>query len=100
MVKTDGRKRVIIEKIAPVIDNGAFPSKRIVGEEILISADIFADGHDEIRAAVLYKAQSESDWREVEMNRMVNDRWEAQFTIELLCDYDFKYRRQIRPIIS
>ena len=51
-MKIDGRKRVVIENISPVVNNGEFPAKRIVGEEAVISACIFADGHDEIRAAV------------------------------------------------
>ncbi len=42
----DERKRVIIERLHPEIDGGRFPIKRVVGEKVIVTADIFADGHD------------------------------------------------------
>ena len=30
----------------PAIDDGRFPIKRTVGEEVVVTADIFAEGHD------------------------------------------------------
>lgn len=41
-----GRKRVVIENVKPEIDCGCFPIKRVVGEKVVVPADIFADGHD------------------------------------------------------
>src|SRR5689334_6582410 len=38
--------RVIIEAVEPEIDHGRFPIKRTVGEEVVVSADAFAEGHD------------------------------------------------------
>jgi starch synthase (maltosyl-transferring) len=43
---TGGRGRVAIENIRPEIDGGRFPAKRVVGERVIVEADIFADGHD------------------------------------------------------
>jgi starch synthase (maltosyl-transferring) len=45
-------KRVVIERIAPDVDNGRFPIKRTVGESIIVTADIFADGHDVVVAVL------------------------------------------------
>ena len=36
--------RVVIEGVEPEVDGGRFPIKRTVGEEVAVSADIFADG--------------------------------------------------------
>jgi len=36
----DGKKRVIIENIQPVVDHGLFPAKRTVGERVDVTAAI------------------------------------------------------------
>jgi starch synthase (maltosyl-transferring) len=51
------RKRVVIERIAPDVDNGRFPIKRTVGESIIVTADIFADGHDVVCAVLRDRAE-------------------------------------------
>jgi hypothetical protein len=39
----------------PEIDGGRFPIKRTVGEDVTVSADIFADGHDLLAGVVKYR---------------------------------------------
>jgi starch synthase (maltosyl-transferring) len=80
----DGRIRVIIEAASPEIDGGAFPAKRVVGDEVVAEADIFADGHDLIAAVVLHRHESGGEWQEVRMRPLVNDRWRAEFTVDAL----------------
>ena len=41
---------------APVVDCGRYPAKRTVGDTVAVSADIFRDGHEMLRAVVRYKA--------------------------------------------
>src|SRR5689334_16100162 len=48
-------RRVVIEHIRPDIDAGRFPIKRTVGEQVTIRADIFADGHDVLAAALRHR---------------------------------------------
>ena len=67
--------RIAIEKVTPEIDGGRFPIKRIVGDVLLVEADIFADGHDQLSAAVRYRARDEATWRERPMVFVDNDRW-------------------------
>jgi len=78
----DGKKRVIIEHLEPEIDGGRFPIKRVAGEKVVVRSDIFADGHDEIAAIVLFKKSNETLWREIPMKFMENDRWEGRFAVE------------------
>lgn len=80
----DGRKRVIIEAASPEVDGGAFPAKRVTGDVVTAEADIFTDGHDLISAIVLHRHESQSEWTEVRMQPLVNDRWRAQFPVEQL----------------
>jgi starch synthase (maltosyl-transferring) len=83
-VMREGRRRVVIEGVEPEIEAGRFPVKRTPGEMVRVEADIFADGHDEIAAVVLYRAADEPAWREAPMRLLVNDRWRGEFRIERL----------------
>jgi starch synthase (maltosyl-transferring) len=39
-------QRVVVEHVRPEIDGGRFPIKRTPGESVVVTADVFADGHD------------------------------------------------------
>lgn len=84
-----GRQRVIIEGVAPQVDCGRYPIKRVVGEEVIVEADIFADGHDVLSAVLRYKAEDNGDWKEQEMSPIGNDRWRATFSIERIGRYRY-----------
>jgi starch synthase (maltosyl-transferring) len=73
--------RVVIENVYPEIDGGRFPIKRIVGERVVVTADIFADGHDVVSAVLLYRRHGEPEWQESPMVPEVNDRWTGSFTV-------------------
>ena len=77
----DGRNRVVIETVTPQIDGGAFAIKRVVGEQVVVEADAFADGHDVIAVSVCYREADEDTWNEVPMEPLVNDRWRGTFTV-------------------
>jgi starch synthase (maltosyl-transferring) len=76
------RRSIIIERIEPSIDHGAHPVKRVVGDQLLVTADIFADGHDLLDAALLLRADDEPGWRESVMRPIDNDRWSGH--VELM----------------
>jgi starch synthase (maltosyl-transferring) len=80
-------RRVVIENLAPEIDGGKYPVKRTVGEQVVVEADIHADGHDVLGAAILYRPERESAWLEAVMRPLVNDRWQGQFPVESLGSY-------------
>jgi starch synthase (maltosyl-transferring) len=69
------RRSIVIERIQPELDGGRHPIKRVVGDQLLVTADIFADGHDLLDAALLVRADDETDWRESPMRPIDNDRW-------------------------
>jgi starch synthase (maltosyl-transferring) len=84
--KVDGRKRVVIERVTPEIDCGRFPIKRVVGERVVVEADVFADGHDQIACQILYW-QDEKKLKTTPMKPLENDRWRAEFSVEELGRY-------------
>jgi hypothetical protein len=73
------RRRVIIEGCAPEIDGGRFPCRRVVGEDVVVEADIFTDGHEAISARLFYRHERERRWRETPMEFLGNDRWRGRF---------------------
>jgi starch synthase (maltosyl-transferring) len=81
MIKVKGKSRVIIENVQPQIDQGMYPAKRTVGERVDVSADIFGDGHDHVRAQVLYRKQDDQHWQHVEMRPDYNDNWWGSFYV-------------------
>lgn len=74
--------RVVIENIRPILDGGRFFVKRVQGEEVVVSADILADGHDVLAARLCYRHQKDRKFTEVPFRHLSNDRWESRFTAE------------------
>jgi len=74
--------RVIIEGVSPEIDGGRFPIKRVVGEDVEVSADVFAEGHDVLKAIVKHRPMGADTWTELVMAPGVNDRWSASFLVD------------------
>ena len=85
-------RRVIIENVLPEIDGGRFPITRTPGEHVTVSADIFADGHDVVDAALQYRKDGEQDWQYEPMLPVTNDRWEAQFRVASVGRYFYTLR--------
>ncbi len=81
--------RVVIEGVEPEIDDGRFPIKRCVGEEVVVAADIHADGHDVLAAVLRYRHAAEEEWKEAPMEAGINDRWTARFTVTALGFYEY-----------
>ena len=83
------QRRVVIEGVHPEVDAGRFAIKRTVGEDVVVGADIFVDGHDTLAAALLYRKRGEVDWLEVPMEPLGNDRWQGRFRVEELAPYEY-----------
>jgi starch synthase (maltosyl-transferring) len=70
-----GLPRIVIERVAPDLDGGRHPVKRVVGDRLEVSADIFRDGHDKISAALWLQPPGTDEWRITPMRHWDNDRW-------------------------
>jgi len=89
--------RIIIENVTPRVDCGRFAAKAIAGDTVEVAADIWKDGHEHLRAAVLWRKLRADEFTVGEMpappnlkapgwgeSAMVteeafNDRWYASF---------------------
>ncbi len=73
--------RIIIENVKPQLDGGVFYIKRIVNQNVLVSANVFSDGHDVIACCVKFKHELEKKWSEVRMSPTENDEWSVDFKV-------------------
>ena len=85
----EGRSRVVIENVEPQINCGLFAIKRITGDLVAVEADVFGDGHDHVRARLLWKQEGASSWESVDMRPLGNDRWRAEFTVDKIGRYRY-----------
>jgi starch synthase (maltosyl-transferring) len=90
MKNLKGTQRVIIDHIRPQVSGGLYPSKAVIGKPVLLSADIFTDGHDEIGASMLIRHTSDKKWQEMPLNFIENDRWELAYTPQHTGFYQFR----------
>jgi starch synthase (maltosyl-transferring) len=85
----EGRNRVVIENVEPEINCGRFPIKRIVDDMVSVEADVFGDGHDGVRARLLWKQDGDPDWQTTEMQPLGNDRWRGEFPVRQVGRYRY-----------
>lgn len=74
--------RIVIENLSPQIDCGAYYIKRVVGQSVTVTADVFSDGHDIIECCVKFKHEADKNWQEVRMVPKENEQWTATFKVE------------------
>ncbi len=82
-------RRVVISGVTPEIDAGRFPIKRVIGEQVIVEANIFAEGHDALSAVLRFRHDGAPDWDEIPMLPLVNDRWRSAFHVEHLGHYRY-----------
>ncbi|MBC8022831.1 MAG: alpha-1,4-glucan--maltose-1-phosphate maltosyltransferase [Burkholderiales bacterium] len=79
----------VIENVAPRVDGGRFAAKRVVGEEVEVTADGFAHGHEKVACALRYRGPSDNGWSEVEMEFLGNDRWRGTFAVDRIGPWQY-----------
>ena len=84
----NGLRPVVIENVKPQVDHGRFAIKRTPGKTVVVEADIFADGHDQLRCLLRHRRAGARDWFETSMTALGNDRWRAGFIVTELGRYE------------
>lgn len=98
--KLQGRSRVVIESVHPEIKGGEYAVQRVVGESVVVEADIFADGHDLIAAQLLNRGPGDKTWSAVPMTPsepIGMDRWRGEFKVTRLGEYRYTIEGWIDP---
>ena len=86
---------IVIEAVEPELDGtGRFAIKRIVGESVVVQADVFKEGHDILVAVLQWRhvapaASTDGKWSEAPMQPLGNDRFSAEFPLSHLGRYAY-----------
>ena len=96
----DGRVRVVIERISPAVDDGRFPVKRVLGDRVVVEADCFADGHDVVACRLQWRRGEAAPWHSAPMQRLGNDRWRAEFSVDALGTWWYTVCAWVDPFLS
>ncbi|MGH2843973.1 MAG: maltotransferase domain-containing protein [Solirubrobacteraceae bacterium] len=88
--------RIVIQYPQPTVDGGRYAVKRCVGEIVQVSADIFRDGHDLLRAVVRARRRRPrtGNWRESPLQRidahLDGVRWAGGFEPDISGDWEYE----------
>ncbi|MDB5926090.1 MAG: glgE [Betaproteobacteria bacterium] len=96
----DGRVRAVIDRVIPEIDCGRFAVKRVVGDRMIVEADVFADGHDQLACMLGFRHELDRDWNEIPMTALPNDRWRGEFPLERLGRYRYTVTAWVDHFVS
>jgi starch synthase (maltosyl-transferring) len=91
-LRTHVQRRAVIENVRPSVDSGRVPIKRVEGDLIHVRADVYADGHDVLRAELLWRRAGTNEWRVTVLDHDVNDCWTGAFCVEEVGDWEYAVR--------
>jgi starch synthase (maltosyl-transferring) len=84
--------RIVIDDVRPRTPTGAYPAKAVVGENVVVSAEIHKDGHDILAARVCWRPTANGDKPVETRLALVNpglDHWEGVIVPSTLGDHEF-----------
>jgi starch synthase (maltosyl-transferring) len=81
----------VIENVQPLVEGGRYAVKRAVGEDVVVEADVFKDGHDIVSAVLKWRKRGTARWYETPMTPIPNgnDRWCGTFSVFENAVYEF-----------
>jgi starch synthase (maltosyl-transferring) len=81
---------VIVAGVTPSVEGGRYAAKRVVGDVVRVGADVFKDGHDQLRARVRYRGPADEAWRTAPLAYdAAEDRWEGEFAVDAVGAWRF-----------
>src|ERR687893_790059 len=79
----------VIENLQPLVDGGRYPIKRVVGEDLVVEADVFKDAIVVAPAKLKWPILGEPHWHETAMTHVSNDRWRGVCTLYENTTYEY-----------
>jgi starch synthase (maltosyl-transferring) len=79
----------VIENLHPLVDGGRYPVKRVIGDDLVVEADIFKEGHDVVAAMLKWRIVGEERWHETTMTHVDNDRWRGVCALYENATYEY-----------
>ena len=79
-----GRRRVIVEGLRPEVDGGRYAAKRVLGDRMVVEADLLVDGHEILAGVLRYGKVGHEAALELPLEPLVNDRYRASFALDAI----------------
>jgi starch synthase (maltosyl-transferring) len=104
--KTQPPPRILVQRPSPLVECGRHPAKACVGDTLTVRAEIFADGHEELRAVIKYRANTSppTRWKESPLRRIDahvdGDTWEGSFPVDAVGGWQYTIEAWIDPLAS
>ncbi len=84
------RERVAIERVSPDVEHGRFAVKRIVDETVVVEADAFTYGNEELAVRLDFRRRGKHRWQSTWMTALGNDRWQGEFSVDRVGEFRFR----------
>ncbi|HVM06874.1 MAG TPA: maltotransferase domain-containing protein [Acidimicrobiales bacterium] len=84
--------RIVIDDVRPRTPTGQYPAKAVVGENVVVSAEIHKDGHDVLAARVCWRPAANGDKPQEARLALINpglDRWQGAIVPTTLGMHEF-----------
>jgi starch synthase (maltosyl-transferring) len=81
---------IAVEAVCPDVGHGRFPVKRVVGEDVVVSADVFAGPADAPAVTLEVQGPGDDAWTRRRMQSLGNDRFSAAFHLDRLGEGRFR----------
>lgn len=95
LIPVDQRSRAVVKDVRPLVEGGRYPRKAVEGDRVPVSATVFADGHDELAARILYRKKpgdASSPWYVSPMQQSLTaypPAWAGDFLAPELGRYEY-----------
>ena len=84
------RDRIAIQAIDPRIECGRYEAKSVVGDHVIVGADLLREGPEQLAVCVQYRGPEETAWREAPMELDVNDRYYGSFPVDQMGRWEYR----------
>lgn len=81
--------RIAIEDTMPILDGGQFAVKAVVGQDVVVTSKVFADGHDKLAVRVRWRSEGDESWHSAVTGELGNNGFQGQFRVERQGRYVF-----------
>ena len=78
----EGVRRVVARIVAPSVDGGRTPAKRVVGDRVRVIVELVCDGHEVVAGVLRARAPGATAWRELPLVALGNDRHEVELEVD------------------
>ncbi|WP_226507313.1 alpha-1,4-glucan--maltose-1-phosphate maltosyltransferase [Pseudomonas sp. MWU16-30317] len=79
--------RLVIENTQPVIDDGVFAVKTLVGRQVAVTTKVYADGHDKLAVRLRVRRVDSEEWQTSALTELGNDSFAGEFSVDAIGRY-------------